>query len=358
MVESIKWKYLIFGVLFLGAAIYLVGIFGIGSENERPESTTPKSEIVERIVSLCKHPIPFIILGLDASDHRLVGINPATKRTMETKVLKNYFPEFKLISDKICNNSFAPNIEEIVRLNPDVVFTWSSLTSTTEKLKNFNLNVVDILYDGSELNDRVMINDLAKAIGQTAKADRLIVQRDIIKNEIEAISSNIPPAEKLKVIFFYNYDHFNVGGELCYENFCMQLVGGINMGQGLGLGRNVNIEQILEWNPDVILYGGWQDKVYPEEILQNPLFSDVTAVKKERVYKMPHWESTISPLIWLWMSEVFYPERYSFDLRTEIKTAYKNVYNISISENEVDQVLFMEENKNSHGYTQFESTYK
>ena len=50
---------------------------------------------VSRVISLCKHPIPFILLGLDASEKRLVGINPDAKISMQSNVLNKYFPDFQ-----------------------------------------------------------------------------------------------------------------------------------------------------------------------------------------------------------------------------------------------------------------------
>ena len=105
---------------------------------------------VDRIISLCKHPVPIIILGLDASERRLVGINPAAKQSMQSNVLNKYFPGFQRLSGRVCNTAFSPNIEEIIKLKPDLVLNWSRFTEVIAQIQSFGLNVTGINYDGSD----------------------------------------------------------------------------------------------------------------------------------------------------------------------------------------------------------------
>lgn len=354
-----KKRYLFLLVVLTLGIIYIFK----GSFSGKPVTLTHKSqekgnEFVERIIILCKHPIPYVILGLDGSDQRLVGVNPETRKTMATKVLGKYFPRFQEISDRVCTKSFTPNIEEIVKLDPDLVLTWEMYPGTIEQMKKFNLNVVGVRYDGSEENDRYMINLLADAIGKRAEADSMLAWRDKVLQDIKTISDSLTEAEKPKAIFLYNYDNFTVGGEKCYEHFCINAVGGINLGAGLGIDRAVNIEQILAWDPDIILYGGWRDDIAPSDIYNNTLLADVSAIKNKRVFKMPHWASNESPLIWMWMAELFHPDKYEYNVGAEIKSVYNWQYGANLTDDEIRSVLFFTDNAVSPHYTNFKFSSK
>ncbi len=343
-----KKAYIFLIVLFICGVLYLVSTTSINT----PQINTPDRQRgpVERIISLCKHPIPVIVLGLDASDRRLVGINPGAKMGLQSNILSRYFPGLQKISYKVCTNGFAPNIEEMTKLHPDMVLTWSRFPEAIAQMQGFGFNVVGINYDGSDQNDRDMVYLVARAIGREAKADSIMQIRDSTLRQMKAVSDPLLPQDKPKVIFLYNYETLCVGGERCYENFCINLAGGRNMGAGLGVDRCVNMEQILEWDPDIILIGGWLNNTNPANIYQNPMLADLSAVRNRRVYKAPIWSSNESVLIWKWMAEVIQPALFDAELRKDIADSYAWLYNINLTEDDIDQVLFYPANAGSQAY--------
>ncbi len=351
--NSMKNLYLFLFIAAILGVMYLVGTTSINT----PQIGMPSghSGPVERIVSLCKHPVPIIVLGLDASERRLVGVNPATKLSMQSNVLNKYFPDFQNLSDKVCSKAFSPNIEELIRLKPDIILTWSRFREGIAQMQGFGFNVVGINYDGSDQNDRDMVNMVAKAMGRETMADSLMQWRDSTLKQIRGISDPIPAEKRPKVIFFYNYETLCVGGEKCYENFCINLAGGRNMGAGLGIDRCVNLEQILEWDPDIILFGGWLNNTTPEDIYQNPILADLSAVRNRRVFKTPIWASNESVLIWKWMAAVIQPDFFDYNLREEIHKSYSWQYKINLTEDDINEVLFYQENAASQFFTKFNS---
>lgn len=333
-------------------AIYLTTT-GFGATTLEPAATGPAHKaLAERIISFCNHPVPFVILGLDASDKRLVGINPSTKEDMATHVLNRFFPRFQSISDRVCARGFAPNIEEILKLNPDLILHWERFQGTIDQMRDFGLHAVGVRY-GSEEHDQETVRMIAEAIGRNAKADSIITWRNGVRRKIAAIADTIPPGDKPKVVFLYSYENLTVGGEKCYENFCINLVGGRNMGAGLGLDRSVNVEQILEWDPDFIIFGGWKKIPNPVDLYEDPLLSGVSAIKNRRVFKMPVWASNESVLSWIWMSEILHPERFDFDIRQEIRSVYAWQYEADLDEEDIDKALFYDVNAISPLYTHF-----
>ena len=219
-------------------------------------------------------------------------------------------------------------------------------------MRGFGFRVISVNYDGSDQNDRDMVTLMATALGREKKADSIMQWRDSTMRRLRLVSNDILPEKKPKVIFLYDYETLRVGGEKCYENFSISLAGGRNMGASLRVvDRSVNIEQILEWDPDIIFFGGWRNNITPEDIYRNPLLAKISAVKNRRVIKMPIWASNESVLIWKWMAKMIQPDLFDFKLREEIKASYLWQYRISLTEEDIDHVLFYKENSGSQLYT-------
>lgn len=313
------------------------------------EGQTRKGVAKQRIVSICK-PMPFVIMGLDGNEKRLIGVNAETKIAIQSTILSNYFPNFQHLSGAVCNDAFEPNIEELIKLKPDLILQWKRLPETIAKMQSFGFNVKAMEYDGTEQNDRNSIKILASEINRTVKADSMMVCRDtIIRNHI-AITKNIPFNKKPKVIFLYNYEMLRVGGEKSFENYCIELSGGRNMAAGLGVDRAVNIEQILEWNPDIIFIGGWRKNTNPIDIYQNQMLTEVNAIKNKRVFKMPVWSSNQSVLTWKWMAEILHPQLFNYKMQEEVRQWYAWEYHFKLSDAEINKILFRSENAISLEY--------
>lgn len=129
------------------------------------------------------------------------------------------------------------------------------------------------------------------------------------------------------------------------------------MGAGLGIDRCVNLEQILEWDPDVILLGGWMRTTSPGDIYQNPMLANLSAVRNRRVFKTPIWASNESVLLWEWVAEILHPDLYHFNLREDIQAIYAWQYRVSLTESDLDQVLFYPENMASSWYENFKNKH-
>ena len=125
----------------------------------------------------------------------------------------------------------------------------------------------------------------------------------------------------------------------------VELAGGISVTAELpGHWQNVNIEQILIWNPDVIVivpYG----QVQAADLLSDPIWAEVEAVKTGRVYKMPQllfaWDTPIpeSVLGILWMAGLFHPGKIELDFAELARAFYREFYRCELKEEELSALL-------------------
>jgi iron complex transport system substrate-binding protein len=106
-------------------------------------------------------------------------------------------------------------------------------------------------------------------------------------------------------------------------------------GQLTGGKIDVSPEQVLVWNPDVIILTSYtQDTV--SDVLANPKLQNVAAVRNHRVYVMPKyvvsWDMPVpeSFLGTMWLAHKLYPDQVRFDMPAEITRFYKQFYGFTV----------------------------
>ena len=122
--------------------------------------------------------------------------------------------------------------------------------------------------------------------------------------------------------------------------------GGINV-TATGLEGNlqtISIEQVMEWDPDVLITGQPQEQV--EQIMSDPAWAALTAVKNGQVYSNPRgvfaWdrygvEEALQPQ---WCAQLLYPDRFQdFDIKAEVIYFYKEFFGYDLSEDEAQMIL-------------------
>ena len=108
----------------------------------------------------------------------------------------------------------------------------------------------------------------------------------------------------------------------------------------------ISMEQIYSWNPDIIFITNFT-AAQPGDLYTNAIasqdWSDVKAVRDQRVYKMPlgiyrsYTPSADTPLTLLWMAKKVYPKLFEdIDLAKEVKTWYKDVFGVALSDADVE----------------------
>ena len=104
-----------------------------------------------------------------------------------------------------------------------------------------------------------------------------------------------------------------------------------------GAGNEVDLEQILVWNPDVILFA--PDSCY-EEIAGSAQWQSIDAVREGQFYKTPTgpygWLSS-PPAVqrylgMLWLGKLLYPEYAEYDLQEEVTAYYKLFYDCDLTD--------------------------
>ena len=111
-----------------------------------------------------------------------------------------------------------------------------------------------------------------------------------------------------------------------------------------GTGNEVDMEQILNWNPDVILFA--PDSIY-DTVAGDAAWQGVTAIQNGAYYEVPmgpyNWmgfpPSVQRLLGMLWMAKVLYPEAADYDLYTEAARYFELFYHCELTQEQYDALV-------------------
>ena len=104
-----------------------------------------------------------------------------------------------------------------------------------------------------------------------------------------------------------------------------------------GLGNEVDAEQLILWNPDVIIFA--PDSVY-DAVGTDPVWQQLDAVKSGQFYKTP-----VGPYGWLasppsvqrylgmlWLGALLYPDYAEYDLQEKVTEYYGLFYGYELTD--------------------------
>ncbi|KNG92203.1 ABC transporter substrate-binding protein [Pseudaestuariivita atlantica] len=332
----------------------------ISFEDQRERTVTLDGE-AERVVTI---PIPAasMFIAVDGGTDRLVGMHQLSKTAIKGRILERFYPDALAIPSNITGKgfSFVPNVEELLALEPDLVFQWGHLNDDIiDPLVNAGLNVA-LIKIGQEAFTRKWLTIMGEVTGKPEKAKAMIDWRDDVMAELQAATAGIAEGDRPRTLYFMNYlSSLRVAGGKSYNNFYIDLAGGKNVASELGMFVEVGIEQIISWDPEVILLNGFEAKLSPKDVYDNPLLADVSAVKSRRVYKMPlggyRWDppNQESPLTWLWLSMVLHPDKFNWDMADRINRNYEFIYGQSVDADDVRNILRFDMNADAANYDIF-----
>lgn len=346
------------GLLLLGLILSLMLISACGRQ-EKSATPSPAATItvtdcigrevkipaqVNRIACLC--PESVYALAMFEEGDKIVAVVGGVKRDL---ILTDMYPQIK--NAAVPKSSGAINIEELVRTNPDVVFVKTDTSSNAAEVEKMNKsNIPYLVVDFNNIKEQqYAMSMIGKTVGKSEKAEKY---NKYYQNRIELIQkkvADIPRDQRVRVYHSINEaTRTDIKGSLSSE--WLNATGAINVALSGNL-KNLegkyfaSLEQILLWNPDVILVN---DLGVADYILSNKQWAPINAVKNKRVYQLPngisrwgHPSSPETPLAIMWTAKTIYPDNLAdLDMVAETKYFYKEFFGMDLSDKVADKVLY------------------
>lgn len=248
------------------------------------------------------------------------------------------------------------NLEKIMQAHPDVLISMGDPQgmAQAERVQQ-QTHIPVIILDGRLDHLADTYKKAGELFGSSARAALLGAECRRTVDEIRRRVSTIPPEKRRR--YYYaegpKGQETEPGGSMHSES--MNFAGGVNVAAGVedqkGYGHSpVSMEQVLSWNPEVII-AGYDHSIFPGEFYRN-IWTDyrwknVAAVRNHQVYETPQY-----PFCWIdrppsvnriigikWLANLFYPELFRYDMRSETRHFYETFYHLKISEKQLDEIL-------------------
>jgi iron complex transport system substrate-binding protein len=247
------------------------------------------------------------------------------------------------------------NYETFILINPDVVFegftsdtdTPSIIDERQQKLGEIPVVVVEETIDPTAWSEAISF--LGSVLGKEEKAAELISYYNEAMDYVTTRAAQIPENEKRRVYYAEGPHGLETEPAGSERTKLIELCGGINIAEGPlnnGYGRiEVSIEQVLLWNPDVIIAG---DPVFYKEVFSDTKWQNIKAIKNQEVYLVPHgpfsWfdrPAGINQIIGIyWMAKTLYPERLSeLNLESKAREFFSKFYHYDLTSEEFSRLV-------------------
>lgn len=292
------------------------------------------------------------------STQALGGMHEASHNNLRNMLLPHIFPGFSQVRHDITRGSgFVPNVESLLAIAPDLVWQWGHMgQELLAPIEAAGLKVVALRY-GNEAYTQRWIELFAHSIGQPQRATAINAWRNGLRGQVQAQVAKVPLSQRQKVMYLSRYKTgMAAAGQAGNFHEDVTIAGGRNVNASKASAPTINVEQILVWNPDVIVLSNFEHDLTPETLYRDPMLSHVDAVRNKRVYKAPaggyYWDapSQDTPLYWLWLAKLMYPQHIQLDLRTEIRSAYQTLYGFAIDDQQLNRLLHLSLNSASRDY--------
>lgn len=310
--------------------------------------TVPAVEDIESVFST--GPVAAIFMYMVAPD-KLLGWNYELNDVEKSIILEKYhdLPNFGM--------GDAINYEAVIAANPTIALNCGkindAMVSDCDALSK-SLGIPVIAVDNELNNSAEAFRFMGELLGVEDHAEELAEYSEKIFTDIASLA-DIPEDEKVSVYFGNGEDSLETAPRGSQHAQILDAVNVTNVADlELGDGSRVQIsaEQLLAWNPDVIVVNGEPkaDKSgnsAAEDILSNPDYASLKAVQDNKVYGTPN-----APFSWVdrpagpnrligmrWLSAVVYPEYIKCDVNEEIREFFNLFYHVDLSDEQLENVL-------------------
>lgn len=241
------------------------------------------------------------------------------------------------------------NVEELIKAKPDVVIDLGEkkkgIKEDMDKIQEqIGIPVIFIEATMETMDDAY--KTLGKLLNENEQCSKLAKYTEDTVNEAKKNATSI---KNKKTIYFGEGEsglETNPRGSVHAD--VIDLIGAVNVAdikktKGTG-GNQVTIEQILLWNPNVILFG---PKGYYANVYCDNTWDKLQAVKNNKVYEVPMGPynfmgrpPSINRIIGIkWLGNLIYPEVYKYDMVKEVQDFYKLFYHYDLSIDDAKSLL-------------------
>lgn len=288
----------------------------------------------------------------------IVGYAGSLKQVISGTVLKDMAPELLDATNTVQGQSDL-NVEEIMKLKPDVIFYNAKNQDRYEKLSKTGVPCIGFVTMGADTPADPInrygewLKLLEDVFNEKGKMDNFLKAGDEIVKDVEERIAKVADEKRPSGMILWKYQEGTpiVAGKGTFGDFWLKRLKVKNVAADAKGYAKVNVEQIYAWNPDVFyLDGPGLLNIKTEDVYNNSVegfdFSNLKSVKDKRVYnsKLGMWNwltpNPDAPLVLAWLASETYPDAFKdYDLKKVIKDYYQKWYNYELSDEQIEDMF-------------------
>lgn len=304
-------------------------------------------EIPARISRVLAAGPPASILLYTLAPEKMIGWvrtpSPTEKGYLQERVRE--LPEY----GRLTGRGGTANLENVLKFQPDLIIDSGSTGGTYVSLANNvqeQTKIPYLLLDGRLEKTPENYRLLGEWLDARDRAEQLANYAEETLSGLRRRIASIPESDRPRVYYGRGINGLESGlaGSINLE--VLERVGAVNVAAAAGTGSlsKISIEQVLAWNPDVILV---LEPAFYASVRTDPLWSSVKAVRENRIYMAPNlpygWFDAppgVNRLIGVrWLMSILYPKQFPEDLRTTTREFYRLFYQVNLTDAQLDTLL-------------------
>jgi iron complex transport system substrate-binding protein len=241
------------------------------------------------------------------------------------------------------------NVEVVLAAKPDLIFDYGSVRPTFASLADrvqAQTGIPYLLFDGAFERNPQAWRRLGDVVGEPARGEEWARYAQGILDDVAARVVRIPPDRRPRVYYGRGPRGLDTGlaGSINMESIAR--IGATNVAAALGQGGlvQVSVEQVLAWNPDVIVT---IDRNFYASIWRDPLWQGLAAVRSGKVFLSPNvpfgwidFPPSLNRLVGLrWLGHTLYPDAFPEDLRPFVREFYTRAYHQTPTSEQLDALV-------------------
>ncbi|GLC83329.1 ABC transporter substrate-binding protein [Lacrimispora brassicae] len=313
----------------------------------------PVSEIQHVVV--ITPPVTSVLLEVIPDNDRIVGLSPKAFAFSNADVIEKLFPNYKDVETTFVGDDFSINTEALLQLDPDLILYYGEVQK--KGLENIGLPMVNFfspkLTDPKEVT--IAWDNLLREIFEADRSEGLQAEWEYSDEKVKEILAKQTGQPKRGLWVFSNMGgSLVVAGDSSFDAYAQSFfdkAGLINAASGIQGTAEVDMEQVYQWNPDIIfVFHNAPAKGILNNSIEGQDWSLLDAWKNQAVYDIPQtaysWGAPCadSPLMPLWLISKAYPELFSEEnFRRELAGYYERLHNVKLTGEDMNSILSLRE---------------
>ena len=277
----------------------------------------------------------------------------------EKRIISEKYHSIPVLGTVGGNNS--GNKEVIMAAKPDIAIMFTYVEEMTISLADDFQKSTGIPVVMAEMTVKKIpevYRFVGKIIDREERCNKLADYCEKVLLKAEKICNELEKNNKVKVYYAQGPKGLNSSAAGTSHGEIIDMAGGFNVVErnSAADGRiAVNMEQVMIWNPDVILLADRIHSASPTEKDPNKLlqslhdgWKNIKACKEDRVYFVPcipynvlDMPPSVNRIIGiLWLGDILYPGKFTTDIRKDFTEFYDLFYNYKVTDKELDEFLF------------------